>query len=75
MLPDKENQDEMKNTVDIGNASNAGPNDSTLEPAGNENQLLDKNAEKYLRQVTSPEEMPDREESQDLDEQEGNGGV
>lgn len=68
MYPEQENKDNTKKAVDIGNASNAGPHDEKFEPAGNENQLLDKNAEKYLRQVTSPEEMPDAEESQELDE-------
>lgn len=69
MQPGNEFQNEGKKAVDIGNASNAGPHDEKYEPAGGENQLLDKNAEKYLRQVTSPEEAPDAEESQELDEQ------
>jgi hypothetical protein len=69
MYPEKEGNEEIKKSVDIGNASNAGPHDQTFEPASGENQLLDKNAEKYLRQVTSPEEMPDAEESQASEEQ------
>lgn len=70
MYPEEENMNDVKKSVDIGNASNAGPHDQRFEPADSNNQLLDKNAEKYLRQVASPEEMPDAEESQELDEQE-----
>jgi hypothetical protein len=68
MYPEQEKQEGPKKSVDIGNASNAGPHDQKYEPAAGENQLLDKKAEKYMRQVTSPEEMPDAEESQELDE-------
>ncbi|HUC81814.1 MAG TPA: hypothetical protein VMR70_12915 [Flavisolibacter sp.] len=69
MHTEKNSQEESNKRVDIGNASNAGPHDEKFESAANENQLLGKEAEKYMRQVTSPEEAPDAEESQELDDE------
>jgi hypothetical protein len=67
MLSEQNKQQGGNGAVNIGNASNAGPNDQSLE-SGENNQLLNDKAEKYMRQVTSPEEMPDAEERQDIDE-------
>lgn len=70
MSPQTDKQQPYNNpegTVNIGNASNAGPADEQLA-SGDDSQLLNEKAEKYMRQVTSPEEMPDAEERQDIDE-------
>ena len=52
--------------AETGNASNPAPHNNDLEPAGN-NQLLDERAEKYLREVASPEDYPDEQDWQDAD--------
>ena len=63
----KTNQSEGENKplAATGNASNPSPNDMEQD---NSNQLLDKKAEKYLREVASIEDMPDAEDQQDMDE-------
>ncbi len=50
--------------ADYGNASNPSPHPDT-QPASN--QLLDGRAEKYLREVASPEDYPDAEDEQDME--------
>lgn len=52
--------------AETGNASNPAPHNSDLEPDNN-NQLLDGRAEKYLREVASPEDYPDEEDWQDAE--------
>lgn len=49
-----------------GNASNPTATDATGLASG-ENQLLDKRAEKYLREVASIEDLPDDEDQQQAD--------
>jgi len=53
--------------ADTGNASNPSPHNSKMEPA-NSNQLLDKRAEKYLRESANIEDEPDPQDQQDADE-------
>ena len=50
--------------ADYGNASNPSPQPNT--PTG-ENQLLDKGAEKYIREVANIEDVPDAQDQQDMD--------
>ena len=69
-MPDPKNassssENETFQPADSGNASNLSPHTGT-QPAGN--QLLDARAEKYLREVASPEDYPDAEDEQDMDE-------
>jgi len=53
--------------VNIGNASNPSPNDDgTDSPAGE--QLLGKQAEKYIREVANIEDVPDANDQEELDE-------
>jgi hypothetical protein len=49
-----------------GNASNPSPHED-LQPAGG-NQLIDKRGEKYLREVASPEDYPDAEDEQEMND-------
>jgi len=70
MTPDAKNasspsENEKFTPAESGNASNPSPHPDT-QPAGN--QLLDERAEKYLREVASPEDYPDAEDEQDMDE-------
>ena len=51
--------------ADTGNASNPVP---TETEQAHSNQLLDKKAEKYLREVASIEDIPDAEDQRDMDE-------
>lgn len=53
--------------ANIGNASNPGPEDSSLQDSPG-NQLLDEKAEKYLREVASIEDVPDAQDQQEMDE-------
>lgn len=52
--------------ADTGNASNPSPHDHSMEPPANP-QLLDKKAEKYIRESGNIEDMPDAEEREDAD--------
>ena len=49
-----------------GNASNPSSNTQAIESAGGK-PLLDKKAEKYLRESGNIEDMPDAEDQQDID--------
>jgi hypothetical protein len=51
--------------ADTGNASNPSPD---TEPQKEGGQLLDKKAEKYLREVANIEDLPDAQDQQDMDE-------
>ena len=70
MMPDPqkptgEPDDSKFPPADYGNASNPSPHP---DEAPQENQLLGKRAEKYLREVASPEDYPDAEDEQEMDE-------
>ena len=69
MQPDKNNppvpDDSGWPAADYGNASNPSPHNDD-GPA--ENQLLDKKAEKYLREVASIEDVPDAEDQQEMED-------
>lgn len=52
--------------AEYGNASNPSPRHEEMEPEGN--QLLDKKAENYLREVANIEDMPDAEDQEEADE-------
>lgn len=54
-----------KRAADTGNASNP---TSTEFQNENANQLLDKKAEKYLREAGNIEDMPDDEDQQEMDQ-------
>lgn len=49
-----------------GNASNPAPQPGDAQPTSS--QLLDKHAEKYLRESANIEDMPDAQEQADADE-------
>ena len=59
--------DEKFAPADSGNASNPSPHDRNIEPS-NDNQLLDEKAEKYLREVASPEDYPDAQDEQEAEQ-------
>ena len=61
-LPENEGQ-----SASIGNASNPLPQPNDSESMHSE-QLLGKEAEKYLREVASIEDVPDAQDQQELDE-------
>jgi hypothetical protein len=62
------NSDEAKApAANTGNASNPGPDASSLQDSPG-NQLLDEKAEKYLREVASIEDVPDAQDQQEMDE-------
>ncbi|RYZ61692.1 MAG: hypothetical protein EOO14_04330 [Chitinophagaceae bacterium] len=52
--------------ANIGNASNPGTGDESLQ-ASPGSQLLDEKAEKYLREVASIEDVPDAQDQQEMD--------
>ena len=62
--PDKENSGRLP-TVGTGNASNPSPRDENT-PESN-NQLIDPKGEKYLREVSSPEDYPDAQDEQEAE--------
>lgn len=71
MQPDKNTpsanpEDSGFPAADYGNASNPSPHNEA--PEEGENQLLDKHAEKYLREVASIEDVPDAQDQQEMDE-------
>jgi hypothetical protein len=53
--------------VQTGNASNPAPHDTNMEPVEN-NQLLGKKAETYLRESGNIEDLPDAQQQLDADE-------
>ena len=61
-----ETENERLPAADTGNASNPSP------PKGNEydrnNQLLGKEAEKYLRETASIEDLPDATDQEDMED-------
>lgn len=51
--------------AETGNASNPSPQNNETQPSTD--QLLDKKAEKYLREAGNIEDMPDAQEEEDMD--------
>ncbi len=70
MLPDKENNSEKENLPAAGsvNANNPSQHNENMQPES-ANQLLNKKAEKYLREVANIEDLPDAEEQQEAEQQ------
>lgn len=60
------NANTPKTEPNVGNASNPSPGDPNFQPTGKS--LLGEKAEKYIREVSSPEDYPDAQ-----DEEESNG--
>jgi hypothetical protein len=50
-----------------GNASNPSPHSEKIDPA-NSRQLLNEDAEKYLRESGNIEDLPDAQDEQEMDE-------
>lgn len=65
MHPDATQPSGHTQPAESGNASNPSPHNAAA-PA--ENQLLDKHAEKYLREVANIEDVPDAQDQEDMDE-------
>ena len=64
------NEFENKNKLpaaDTGNASNPTPHDKRMEPTSDK-QLLNKKAEKYLRESANIEDEPDAQDELNADE-------
>jgi hypothetical protein len=60
-------QNQKLPVADTGNASNPSPHNRDAEPVNN-NQLLNKRAEKYLRESANIEDEPDPQDQLDADE-------
>lgn len=60
--------DQKLPAADTGNASNPSPHNNQTEPVHHD-QLLGKNAEKYLRESANIEDLPDAQEQQDADDE------
>ena len=73
MHQDKQHQqgEAVMPPAETGNASNPSPREG-VGPAGG-NQLIDEKGEKYLREVSSPEDYPDAQDEQDREEAERGG--
>lgn len=63
---DSQDFDQELPPADSGNASNPTPHDGGTTPSGN--QLLDKEAERYLRESANIEDLPDPQQERDADE-------
>ena len=61
---DAENGEGRLPTVGTGNASNPSPR---TEEGPQPNQLIDPKGEKYLREVSSPEDYPDAQDEQEAE--------
>ena len=66
MFSDKKEERGELPKAGTGNASNPTPEDQ--ETSAGPDQLIDKQGEKYLREVASPEDYPDAEQRKELDE-------
>jgi hypothetical protein len=62
----KDQQDQKLPPAGTGNASNPSPHNKEMEPVSN-NQLLNKKAEKYLRESANIEDEPDPQDQQDAE--------
>ena len=60
-------EEEKPASANTGNASNPSPNDNRLANAEGA-QLLNKEAEKYLREAASIEDLPDAADQQAMDD-------
>lgn len=65
MVPEPQNLSATPPPANTGNASNPAP-DPQAEP-NNGNQLLDKKAEKYLRESGTIEDLPDAQEETEIE--------
>jgi len=65
-MPEQNKDKEGLPAAGTGNASNPSPHNEESEPQ--KNQLLDERAEKYLREVSSPEDYADAEDVQEMDD-------
>ena len=59
------NTDPGKEGPETGNASNPSPQQTDYEP-GNQNQLIPKEGEKYLREAGNIEDLPDATDQQEM---------
>jgi hypothetical protein len=70
MRPGQKNNRHLNNDrlrpANTGNASN--PSGSDADDTVNKNQLLDENAETYIREAGNIEDLPDENDQNDLDE-------
>jgi hypothetical protein len=67
MEPHPYNQPPEENRMppaETGNASNPSPHNDAMEPE-NKSQLIDERGEKYLREISSPEDYPDEQDWED----------
>lgn len=67
MLPEQNNPSPGEGRMppaQTGNASNPSPHNDAVEPE-NSSQLIDKRGEKYLREISSPEDYPDEQDWED----------
>ena len=60
-------KDPGKERPETGNASNPTPQQTGFVP-GNQNQVINKQGEKYLREAGNIEDMPDAQDQQEMDE-------
>jgi hypothetical protein len=63
---EERNKDAPLPAVNTGNASNPSPKGNNYDQVGR-NQLLDKKADKYIREAGNIEDMPDPQEQQDAE--------
>jgi hypothetical protein len=61
-------KNDQARTANTGNASNPSPGNHPAENSVDE-QLLDKNAEKYLRESANIEDVPDANDQQEMENQ------
>lgn len=60
--------DEQMQEAGTGNASNPSPQKGDAE-SSDDNQLLNKKAEKYLREAGNIEDVPDAQDQQEMDDE------
>lgn len=64
MATEKDKQPQTQ--PNVGNASNPSPQDPTFQTTGSS--LLGEGPEKYLREVSSPEDYPDAKDEDDMND-------
>lgn len=67
MHPGKNNQP-IKENAETGNASNPTPQDNSYVHSNNDNQLISREGEKYLRESGNIEDLPDPQQNQEMDD-------
>ena len=65
-MSNENEEDKSLPKVNTGNASNPSPQENIYEQTG-DSQLLDKKAEKYIREAGNIEDTPDPEEEAEAD--------